>query len=138
MFRMIVPKCSINAGNGVIIEAEFIYQGPGCSMHGDNFVDLTADLTLNEGGITAGKFPSLPSNPDPHSIFDMSFEEFEQYVFEEYLNSDWNWDTLDSTVPDSNIEPALELIFTSDASTETATVFPVFMALVFHFFLKHF
>ena len=135
---MIVPKCQISAGNGVIIEAGSIYQGPGCSMHGDNYVDLTADYTLNEGSITAGKFPSLPSNPSPHPIFDMSFEEFEQYIFEEYLNTDWNWDTLDSIVPDSNIEPALELILTSDASTETATVFPVFMALVFHFVLKNF
>ena len=135
---MIVPKCLISAGNGVIIEAGSIYHGPGCSMHGGNYVDITADYTMNQGSITAGKFPNLPNNPDPHPIFDMSFEEFEQYIFEEYLNTDWNWDTLDSIVPDSNIEPALELILTSDASTETATVFPVFMALVFHFVLKNF
>ena len=129
---MIVPKCLISAGNGVIIESGSIYNGPGCSIHGDNFVDITADYTMNQGSLTAGD--NLPINPDPHPIFDMSFEEFEQYFFEEYLNSDWDWESLDSLVSD----PILEQLFTSHASTETATVFSIFMALVFHFFFKNF
>ena len=134
---MILPKCFISAGNGVIIEAGSIYHGPGCSMHGGNYVDITADYTFNQGSITAGKFQSLSSNPSLHPIFD-SLEELEQYVLEEYFDSDWNLNTVDSIVPDSNIEPTLEPILTSHASTETATVFPVFMALVFHFLFKYF
>ena len=129
---MIVPKCLISAGNGVIIEGGSIYNGPGCSIHGDNFVDITADYTMNQGSLTAGD--NLPTNPDPHPIFDMTFEEFEQYVFEEYLNSDLDWESLDSLVSEPTIQP----FFTSHASTETATVFSVLMALVLHFFLKHF
>ena len=127
---MIIPKCSISAGNGVYIDAGTIYQGPGCSIHGDNLVDITFDYAFNEGSITAGE--QLPSNPNPNPIFDLTFEEFEEYVFEDYLNSDFNWNSL---VSDSEsqpvLEPVLEPILASHASTAKAKLFSCLMALMF-------
>ena len=63
IFRMIVPRCKITAGNKVTIIAGSFFHGPGCCIHGGNAVDLTVGRGENHGSITAGH------NNDDQPIF---------------------------------------------------------------------
>ena len=123
---MILPKCSISAGNGVIIDAGFVYQGPGCSINGHEFVDISADLTVNEGSISAGD--KIPSFSDIEAdieawvwgyTFDETFGDTLNFADEEFAN---------------NIDEAFQF---SSYSKVNASPF-LLLILIFHYFLNKF
>ena len=121
---MILPKCSISAGNGVIIDAGYIYQGSGCSIHGDEFVDISADLTVNEGSISAGdKIPSF-------SDIEADIEAWVWgYTFDETFND--GFDFADEEFDDETIQ------FSSSTSKMNASPYLFFM-FILYFLMKFF
>ena len=114
-FRMILPKCYISAGKEIIIDAQYIYQGPGCSMHGNELVDITADQTLNEGSITAGDL--LPNKED-----------------EWKTSADIDKDKFVPTIPDHNNDSTIS---SSSESIYTINTFTCLLIMTFfHCFFK--